>query len=342
MMKEKNEYIENLLYGYFAGELSEIQLKELVAWLEADESHQKTFSEMSDWWAIAHVPLFASERKANFETHFSDLISPEAAVCPRRRFLFSMPGRIAAAVLVLLATSILSYYIGMHTAIPMDEPFAYFETEVPLGSQSKIILPDQSVVWINAGSTLRYNKEYNQTNREIYLNGEAYFEVTPDTLKPFVVNSENMSVKVLGTCFNVKAYADDATMDVSLVSGKVHVALPDKNVRMNEVELQPNRMLSYNKSTEALVMSEVNGEYAYEWTKGVFRFNEQDFAQLAKTLERKYNVRIHIESERLKNEVFSGSFSRQYTLNDILNEVDVDYKYTWIQQGSDFYIRDKS
>jgi len=338
-MKEINEHIENLLYNYFIGDLSEQQERELVEWLDADESHKKVLAEMSDWWAIAHIPLFVSNRKADFEKHFSTLMEP---VIPQRKLTmrFSNVARVAAVVLLLLTTGIISYYVGMGIQVK-NETLAWFETEVPLGSQSKITLPDQSIVWINAGSTLRYSNEFNDKNREIYLDGEAYFDVVTDTLKPFIVKSGDVDIRVLGTRFNVKAYKDDAMLDVSLVSGKVNVAFQNRDDQINEVELQPNRMLSYNKDIEAVTMSEVNGEYAYEWTKGIFRFNEQYFGQLAKVLERKYNVRIYIESERLKEEVFTGSFSKQYTLNEILREVDVDHKYSWEQEGDAFYIRDK-
>lgn len=337
-MQKRNEHIEELLFGYFAGDLTEEQEKELLMWLEADKENKKVLFEMADWWATAHVPLFSSTMKTDFEKHFGDLTRPERPVA-RKRNLWVAWRNVAAVTLLLVSVGIGSYRLGSRH-VDQTQP-AYFETVTPMGSQSKVILPDQSVVWVNSGSSLRYSKDFNKKDREIYLEGEAYFEVARDTLKPFLVKSDVLSVRVLGTRFNVKAYKDDQTIDVSLVSGRVNVRLEDEMVHAGEVELQPDRMLSYDKETDRVEMKKINGRDAYDWTNGTLRFEEKNFVQIAKDLERKYNLRICIESEKLKKEVFTGSFSGYYTLDDVLREVDVEHKYEWKQTKDELVIKDK-
>lgn len=337
-MQRKNEYIEDLLYSYFVGELTEEQEKELLVWLEADEDNKKVLFEMAEWWATAHVPLYASNMKADFEKHFGSLMQSERSEA-KKHSLWTSWSKVAAVGLLLISVGIGSYQLGHRTL--NDTQLAYFETATPMGSQSKVILPDQSVVWVNAGSSLRYSKDFNKKDREIYLEGEAYFEVARDTLKPFLVKSDVLSVRVLGTKFNVKAYKDDQTIDVSLVSGKVNVRLDDKMEHKGEVELHPNRMLRYDKETDRVEMKEIEGSNAYDWTNGTLRFEEKSFVQIAKDLERKYNLHIHIVSDKLKKEVFTGSFSGYYTLDDVLREIDVEHKYTWKQTANELVIKDK-
>lgn len=336
-MMTRNEHIEELVFSYFAGELTEAQEQELSSWLDADEENKKILFEMSDWWATAHVPVFSSTRKADFEKYFGSLMQPVQQKTGKRS-LWTTWTQIAAVGLLLLSVGVTSYRLGNRNVD--DTQLAYFETSAPMGSQSKVVLPDHSVVWVNAGSSLRYSKNFGKEDREIQLEGEAYFEVARDTLKPFVVKSEVLNVRVLGTRFNVKAYKEDQTIDVSLVSGKVNVHLNDKK-HAEEVELRPNRMLSYNKETDRVEMTEIDGSKAYDWTNGTLRFENKSFLQIAKDLERKYNIHIRIESKSLKKEIYTGSFSGHYTLDDILREIDVEHKYAWKQQGDELVIKDK-
>lgn len=338
-MDMRKEYIEELLFAHFAGELTEVQEKELLAWLEADEDNRKTYGRMADWWATAHVPLFASDMKMNFEEHFGSLMQP---VIPpaKKRNIWNAWMKVAAVALLLLSVSITSFYYAEYRYADR-ESLICFETVTPYGSQSKVILPDGSVVWVNAGSSLRYSKDFNRKNREILLDGEAYFEVTRDTQKPFIVRSEALSVRVMGTSFNVKAYKEDHTIDVGLVSGKVNVCFQNDGQQTEEVELNPNRMLHFNKKNSQYTLNDINGEDAFGWTRGVLRFDGQPFPHIAKDLERKYNIHIHIESNKLKQEVFTGSFAGDYTLNDVLHEIDVEHKYKWIRTNNKLTIKDK-
>ena len=234
-----------------------------------------------------------------------------------------------------------SYYIGTRHNQPKSAALAYFETTTPMGAQTKVVLPDQSVVWVNAGSTLRYGSDFNTNGRSVQLDGEAYFEITRDSLKPFIVKSKKLDIKVLGTRFNVKAYGMDEMTDVTLVSGKVNVSLRDEVAHAGDVTLTPNRKLSFNKQTNKVRVSEVDAKDALSWMDGSLKFSEQPFMSIAKDLERKFNVRIRVESDLLRKEIFSGSFTKDYSLDKILREVDVDHKYVWTRSGDEIIIKDK-
>ncbi|MDH6303941.1 transmembrane sensor [Parabacteroides sp. PF5-5] len=336
----KDEKVDALLLAYFSGQLTDAERQELVQWLNENEANKERLTDMADWWAMAHVPFYESGVKTDFEKHFADLLTPAGAVRKQGVFRRSLWGKIAAAVLLLLMTSVSFYYVGKGTSAASDE-MAHFETEVPYGSQVKLTLPDHSIVWLNAGSSLKYRENRIESRREVTLNGEAYFEVARDTLKPFIVSSGNLDIKVLGTSFNVRAYDNDESVDVALVSGRVNVFLENTGEKSNENLLIPNQMLTYNKTTNDIQIAEVKSEDYSAWKDGKVRFTEEPFARIAKTLERKYNIQIMIESDFLKKEIFSGSFTNNYSFYDILNEVDVDKKYVWLQKGNSFIIKDK-
>ncbi|WP_293670742.1 FecR domain-containing protein [uncultured Parabacteroides sp.] len=241
----------------------------------------------------------------------------------------------------LLKDSVMDIKDWQVKALPATDTVAYLNLTTPRGKDFLLVLADGTKVWINAESTLRYPVAFRGKERRVELKGEACFEVAKDEEHPFIVRADGMDTRVLGTKFNVKAYKDDQTIDVSLVSGKVNVRLDDEMEHKGEVELHPNRMLRYNKETDRVEMKEIEGRDAYDWTNGTLRFEEKTFAEIAKDLERKYDLHIHIVSDKLKKEVFTGSFSGYYTLDDVLREVDVEHKYTWKQTANELVIRDK-
>ena len=271
-----------------------------------------------------------------------DLLIDPAIPSEKNHWLnFRFLGKVAASVLIVVSVGTASYYIGTRHNQPKSAALAYFETTTPMGAQTKVVLPDQSVVWVNAGSTLRYGSDFNTNGRSVQLDGEAYFEITRDSLKPFIVKSKRLDIKVLGTSFNVKAYGMDETTDVTLVSGKVNVSLRDEVAHAGDVTLTPNRKLSFNKQTNKVRVSEVDAKDALSWMDGSLKFSEQPFMSIAKDLERKFNVRIRVESDPLRKEIFSGSFTKDYSLDKILREVDVDHKYVWTRSGDEIIIKDK-
>ena len=294
------------------------------------------------WRIVGRRRMYlASDMKADFQKHFGALIDPAIPSEKNHWLNFRFLGKVAASVLIVVSVGTASYYIGTRHNQPKSAALAYFETTTPMGAQTKVVLPDQSVVWVNAGSTLRYGSDFNTNGRSVQLDGEAYFEITRDSLKPFIVKSKRLDIKVLGTSFNVKAYGMDETTDVTLVSGKVNVSLRDEVAHAGDVTLTPNRKLSFNKQTNKVRVSEVDAKDALSWMDGSLKFSEQPFMSIAKDLERKFNVRIRVESDPLRKEIFSGSFTKDYSLDKILREVDVDHKYVWTRSGDEIIIKDK-
>lgn len=339
-METENKYSE-LLFKYFSGVISEQEKHELLLWLKENEEHKYLMDKMSDWWAVAHIPLFRSDLEADFVEHFQLLLASSSSIHKKnasKRTLLNRWSKVAAACLLLIAVSGTAFYIGQNTN-KQAIIAAYTETIVPYGSQARIVLPDSSVVLLNAGSSLKYKNDYNQYDRRVELSGEACFDITPNAQKPFFVTSDKLHVRVEGTTFNVKAYENEETIDVVLISGKVNVQFPDK--QKAPISLTPNQQLSYNKKKGKTAVAFVNASNAVLWINGGLHFEEKTFLEISHELERKYAVSIEVRSKSLPKEVFTGTFLPNYTLEQILKEIDVDKKYRYIYENGKIIITDK-
>lgn len=337
MNPENEETLNERITGYFAGTLTGEEHARLIAWLESDPSHKQRFDEAAEWWAIAHVPQFERRRESNFKTHIREKLVPRArAAVSLRTFGWSA----AAAVLLCFLVSTYAYKTGLEKGGRTGALPAFCEVSAPLGAQARILLPDRTQVWLNAGSTVQYARSFGTDKREVSLTGEAYFEVAHDSLHPFRVRSGGVGVRVLGTKFNLKAYPEESGIDISLKEGKVEVALPAAG-RSETVVLSPGRELLYDKRTGSARVRKTDPNEASAWVNGELRFTDKPFGEIARALERRFDVHIRIKSERLRNEVYTGSFLSTHTLNEILEEINVDNDYRWHRKGNEISITDR-
>ena len=208
------------------------------------------------------------------------------------------------------------------------------ETIVPLGSKTKIILPDGTSVWLNAGSRFSYPARFHGKERVVLLEGEAYFDVVTMPRKPFHVKTGDVTVKALGTTFNVKAYADDGITETTLIEGELVIS---KAGNETEIRLKPNEkitiigntskhdikeILQYTmkdadelqeetikkiQSKKIILEKQVDPKPVYSWKDSNWIISGETLASLAVKLERRYDVTIDFKSEDLKRMKFSGT-----------------------------------
>lgn len=222
--------------------------------------------------------------------------------------------RVAVVALVLIACAT-SYWQGERQ---LQNQFADMTIEAPLGSKSKLLLPDGTQVWLNAGSKIVYSQGFGVKDRHLQLNGEAYFEVTKNEKLPFDVQTKELNVTVLGTKFNFRNYDEDGEVVVNLLEGKVQLDNHLRNV--GETYLCPTEKMILNKATGEMTISRAKVANAKEWTNDRLFFDEMPLADIAKELMRSYNVRVSIKDEHLKETRFYALFNqREQTIQDILN-----------------------
>lgn len=166
---------------------------------------------------------------------------------------------------------------------------------IPYGNRSVITLADSSRVWLNAGSRLIYPSEFVDKNREVFLVGEAYFEVTKNKRRPFIVKTTDVEINVLGTHFNVSAYPEDYSVQTVLAEGSVRINKLDAGVFDKGITLLPGQMAYYNKKNKNTRIYDVDVEQYTLWIEGLLSFSNTDFNRIIKRLERYYNIRFQFD-----------------------------------------------
>lgn len=219
--------------------------------------------------------------------------------------------KVAAVLMIGVLLSIAGFY-GSKILDPKDtKQVAILQKVTKVGELSKLTLPDSTIVWLGAASTLKYPKAFTGSQRSVELDGEAYFEVTHNDTLPFIVTSGSVETRVLGTKFNVKAYEEDPEATVTLVSGKIEVTSGD---RVSPVILSPDEQLRYNKESSIQEVKSINASMVNAWKDKELVFLREPFAQIAKTFERWYGVKFLFEDQSLKEEVFVYHF-KEFSLD---------------------------
>lgn len=186
----------------------------------------------------------------------------------------------------------------------------------PRGGEFKIVLEDSTVVWLNAESKLVYPDNFNADERRVAVTGEAYFEVAKDSLRPFYVESGDMTVRVYGTEFNVNAYAEDNRIYTTLVSGSI--ALQPQGGGKGELVLTPGHQAVFHKEDCTVNVRSVDAPAVTSWHEGRFTFEEQTLGQIMRTLSRWYDFDYAFEDARLAGIIFKGSAPRYAELSEVL------------------------
>lgn len=197
---------------------------------------------------------------------------------------------------------------------------SYNTVIVPYGKRTQITLSDNSTIWLNSGSKLVYPVRFADNKREVFLDGEAVFEVTPDKTQPFHVVTRDMEIKVLGTIFDLCAYSDDSTVNTVLERGSVELNYKRGSLFGSTKEkMVPGMLAVYDLADETLVQKNVNTKDYTSWRYGYLVMEKKSLGSIAKKLSRYYNVSIEIESPELADETFSGYLDLRNSATQVLS-----------------------
>ncbi|MCM1177872.1 MAG: FecR domain-containing protein [Bacteroidales bacterium] len=284
-----------LIIRYLEGHLELEQERELFDWLNASGQNMQLFREVEAEWKAKHIPsveslqTVQSLRKA-INSHRANRLKNV------RRWIS------AASVAAMLAGAVV-YGISCHFFGSGDEK-QRFAVEAPMGAYSKVLLPDGTKVWLNAGSVLSYDSDFNREYRDIDLNGEAYFEVMHDAAKPFRVHADGCSFTVLGTKFNIKAYADNGMVQTVLVEGSLRF----ENEETRDI-MSPGEMILWNPSEKTYSKEKVNARQYCSWINGVVLYDSITLPELLQRLSREYNVNICLDTDLFNGKSFRVSYT---------------------------------
>ena len=328
-MEEEKKHIDELIATYLTEGLDKNALAELKAWIAASPENEDYFIRQREVWfsAVSRETASKYNKDKAFDT-FRNRIGSRKQVekVPRQEFRLSALWRYAAIIAVILAVGCFSYWQG---GVNVKDTFADISVEAPLGSKTKLYLPDGTLVWLNAGSRIIYSQGFGVDNRKVELEGEGYFEVQRNEKLPFSVKTRDLQLQVLGTKFNFRNYPEDHEVVVSLLEGRV--ALNNLLKSEKETYLVPNERAVLDKSNGLMKVESVTASNASQWTDGYLFFDEELLPDIVKELERSYNVNIHIANDSLNKFRFYGNFVRreqgiQEVLDALASTEKIQYK----------------
>ncbi len=208
---------------------------------------------------------------------------------------------------------------------------------IPFGNSSEVSLSDGTRVFLNAGSSLVYPENFNGETREVYLVGEAFFDVKHDPEHPFIVQLNDLRIKVLGTRFNVSAYPVDNVIETVLEEGKVCIRRNSDGLFDKDTELAPNQLASFNRTTQETNVKTVDVDDYILWTKGLMKFESTDLCRIIKKLERFYNVRFQFSDPLLGGLRISGKLDLKEDKDEICERIARAASVNIVKRNEDLY-----
>lgn len=314
-----------------SGDSSEKEQKTLLDWVR-HEDHRAEFEAVKNEWQqeVIHqaIPMQYEQSWNNIQVAILGNTQVSLQRAQRTLYLF----RIAAILVVLLLIPSLVFF---YTQKKEDTPLTYTTVTADLGQISKVLLPDSSVIWINSGSTIKYNNRFSASNRDIDLVGEAFFKVHKNKELPLIVNSQDLNVKVLGTEFCVSSYPEENTIHVILEKGKVELS-SDINDDFRQ-EMKPGEMAIYNKEKKSLSLSTVNTGLYTSWKDGMINIYNLPLSELVIKLERRYNQKFIVD-EAIKNLPYTFTIKNE-DLHSVLRLMEKITPVDAIQKGNIIELR---
>ncbi|WP_422356860.1 FecR family protein [Roseivirga pacifica] len=232
----------------------------------------------------------------------------------KTRKLWAYTVRVAAAISVFFAFKFI-FLQPTSTSVAEEPALVWVERKTDWGEKLNLILADGTQIKLNSGSSIRFPKAFTSDERRIELSGEAFFDVARDESKPFIIQSDQVETKVLGTSFNVQAYEDQRHISVSVLTGRVEVASSE-----NKVFLSPHEQGVYHRSKGNVTKGRVDIEKILLWKDGIIHFEDATFGEVKNVLERWYGVNISFASKELAQCHLTATYANE-SLETILGSI---------------------
>ena len=311
-----------LITKYFEGEITAAERKLLFSMIQTDEKLRKDFSSVQNLYALSS---WLPNENDEFEA-VDKLAAFKQTHCRKKRYPIHIIKH-AAGYAAAICITILSTWMVMNDREPAEEMVTYEEFTTPSGQRAMVKLHDGTTVWLNARSTLRYPNHFAREERKVELDGEAFFDVEHNEHKPFVVSTEKLDIKVLGTKFNVFAYEGREEFNTALLEGSVKVY-----ERMNEEKalfMNPNECVELKDNK--LVKRPMGNTDFLLWKEGIYAFDDVPFEDIIKKFELYYDIVITVNNSKLMKYKFSGKFRQRDGVESALRTLRKVYYFTYIK-----------
>ena len=304
----KNKLTQNIILIFFEKDFSKKTQALFHKWFRLDNEQNEKDQVLAEIWESSPSNITA-QTLDDFEK-IQKIISGNTRKNTRISFRRIISYAAVIATLII-STVLLTNRFGNGTSPELSQ------LSVSYGEKQKITLEDGTTVTVNAGSTLIFPKEFKGKTRTVFLTGEAIFNVAKNPAKPFIVKTGHLSVTALGTKFNLQSYPNSDITKATLIEGSVKVDVDtDTN---NSYILKPDNQLSYSHTSHKISISDIDATKLASWEEGYLIFQDVSFDEIVNTLERKYNVVINYDSNRLKQQSYYVKFGPDESVRDVMD-----------------------
>lgn len=334
-MDKSNTYYQELAIRYFNGRISLAEEEILFQFIKTASENEKLFNQWKQEWAASTrlLPEVENEWRKLQSRMFVRYASDDRKISNfSYRYLLRY---VAAVVIVLLLIGSGIYSAQQYVYKSMSQN--NFVLKTGMGEKSRLMLADGTMVYLNAGSSLKYYGSFNTRNREVILSGEAYFEVThqPENT-PFTVKTDQYNIVVKGTKFNVSSYDEDKLSTTALLEGSIDILYRGKHI-----SVAPGELVRLNKQSGELFMEKGQASQYASWTEGRVEYDKISLGELVVRLSRRYDVSITLDNSLDKDISFRVSLRNEETIGDILKALSKIIPIRYERSGKDIHILKK-
>ena len=342
--------MDELLIKYLTGSATLQERGEVLAWIHESDKNGKHFDDLKNCYeaSILAKQVSREDREKSWERikdgYYRSKYSKHSQSGKMMVFTKILRYAMPIAASVLMAFFLGSLLQKNKNATPVNQENVFTQFVVPKGSRSQVILPDQTKVWLNSESKLKYPNDFNIRNREVFLEGEAFFDVSHNMTKRFIVNTSDIKIRVYGTKFNVKSYPKENIVETTLEEGLISMEVNKQN--KEEVFLRPNESITYFKKNVSYInkqniprgtsnsgkfkpIQQINPLDKISWKDNRLIFNETRIEDMISDLERWYNINIIVRDDKIKDIKIKATFTVE-TVEQVIRAIcmaaDIDFE----------------
>ncbi len=338
------DFSEEYFAKYLSREISDQEKSELVDNLKSNPDKIKELADFTKIWNIAGLGSDEEEAGIAFQQIITNRVREQ--IKNRTKSVISNTIKIAASVVILF--SLTFSFITIKKLDSKEQTINYITTYVPYGEKGQVTLSDGTVVWLNSGTTLKYPTNYDGENRQVFLEGEGYFDVKKDPEHPFLVHAGGLNIKALGTEFNVTCYNEDDEINTTLIEGEVRIVGSSEILLKKEINLKPNESANFSKNKNKVTLTKVQEqeilpieenlglkpvsddlkkiekivphiESITSWKYNQLIFDHETLPEMVKKMERWYGLKIILKGDINNNDIYSGKFIYNEPIDQVLD-----------------------
>lgn len=338
---EVNHSIEKLIVRYLQKEIRKEELRELDAWIHESEANEAHFFALKSIFDAARQPGAYTKQQAEeswerllpkLNSRLSD--NPKNGKSGKFRLRAKLSWLPYAAA--ILVAAVIGFGTGKYMEAEHGNPSTVCQ-EIHIGKNGRantLWLADGSKITLRSSSRLKYPAQFNGAKREVYLEGEAYFEVAKDASKPFIVHLPNQRITVLGTSFNVQAPGNSDFSVTTLASGRILLeAFDTAGQKIRSVTLEPDHQARADNRSGCILLTRTDASLSKAWIEGKYRFKDEPLLSILRQLENYYEVSIRLTEDSLQNIRYTGTFSLDQEIGEVLEIINSEHQFRITKKG---------